>query len=278
MASKGDTTGTTPEITIYALPGSKFVAKVIAALDARNIDHYCTFVAFADVKKRQKELPSGGKLVPEMKVVWEKEKDPVIVSDSEAILHWLDDNLKTKLFPSKEASDLSVRASDKILAGSVWYFNWVDPKGYDASMRRHITEKLFWFVPSFAGGFFVDLLTKSVQAKFRAQAKEALDVTEDELDKRDPILEKLNGELKHFQSFLKSDDQSYFMGPEPSAPDFSVYAQVERLVGDMGDAQLYPPIPEFKKETPELARFWKWHDLMREKHPLKYKGKREPKD
>lgn len=270
----------TPKIIIYALPGSQFVGKVVAALDARKIEHYVNFVAFADTKKRQKQLPSGGTLVPEMKVTWGEEgKDPVVVPDSEAILHWLDDNMNAKFFPTKQASEVSERASNKVLAGSVWYFNWADPQGYTASMRRSIAESAFpSFVPSFIGGFVVDLLTKSTKTKFRNMAKEAFEVDDETLDNRDSIMNKLKEELKYYQSFLKNEDQPYLLGNESTAPDFSVYAQVERLVGDMGDGKVYAAIPELKAETPDLARFWKWHDHMREEHPIKFKGKREPKE
>ena len=53
-----------------------------------------------------------------------------IVVDSEVILHWLDDNYHTNLYPTKESSDLSVRASDGILGGAVLYYNWVFEDGW----------------------------------------------------------------------------------------------------------------------------------------------------
>lgn len=264
-------------ITIYALSGSQFAGKVLAALDARKIQHYVQFVSL-DPNRRKKELPSGGELVPEMKVVLRKDTEPTIVQDSEAILHWLDDHFDTRFFPNKEASDLSVRASNKIVAGSVWYFNWVDQEGYDASMKMTAVRGIFpWFVPSLVGGFLVDFATKQPRAKYRRLAFDALEVEEDKFEDREHIRNILVEELKYFQSLLKSEDQAYFLGSEPTAPDFSVYAQVERLVGDMGDANVSPATPSFKGDTPELNRFWKWYSGMREKHPIKFKGKRTPK-
>ena len=282
-------------ITIYAMPGSQFTGKVLVALDARKIDHYCVFVPMP-LEERRKVLPSGGTMVPEMKVVVDEET--FIVPDSEAILHWLDDHMQTNYFPTDNnndkdtnlASDLSVRASTKSLAAFVWYFNWVDDEGYQQSMRRSLAKALApSFLPMFLSGFLVDLFVPSTKAKYRKLSMEALDMQNDEAVFQDRVQmrSKLVDELLYFQSFLKSnddDDQTYLLGPELTAADVSVYAQVERLVGDMGDTHIYPAIPELKSETTttsnderDLSRFWKWHGMMREKHPLKFKGKRPPK-
>ena len=48
-----------PSITIYAIPGSQFTGKVLAALDAYQIDHYCVFVPTRP-KDRRSVIPSGG--------------------------------------------------------------------------------------------------------------------------------------------------------------------------------------------------------------------------
>lgn len=62
------------------------------------------------------------------------------MADSEAILHWFDDNMQTGFFPNKLASELSIRASDSIVPALVWYYNWVDNTGYKASMRPSIAK------------------------------------------------------------------------------------------------------------------------------------------
>lgn len=83
------------------------------------------------------------------------------------------------------------------------------------------------------------------------------------------------GELEYFQSLLKSESQPYLLAgtSEPTAIDFSVYVMVERLVGGIGDANVLPSMLELL-ELPELERCWKWHAVMVEKHPIKFKGKR----
>ena len=160
-----------PSITIYCMPGSQFSGKVLAALDTRKIDHCCVFVPIP-LDQRRKVIPSGGTMVPEMKVVWNDrpEEEPVVVSDSEAILHWLDDHLDTEFFPATSnnlASELSLRASTNQLAGFVWYFNWVDEQGYHQSMRRSMAKAMApsW-LPSFLALPLVDLFVASTKTNY----------------------------------------------------------------------------------------------------------------
>ena len=303
---EGDVTST---ITIYAIPGSQFTGKVLAALDSRSIPHYCEFVPI-DLNQRRKIIPSGGTMVPEMKVITtsrtggeeqQQERRKIdIVPDSEAILHWIDDNYHNgqqdddddddskKFFPPSskdQASELSLRASTGMLAGCVYYFNWVDEEGYNCSMKKSIARSMVpSFVPTILSEMLVDLFLPSTKAKFKKLCMEATNI-EDEttLNDRDQIKSMLIDELKFYQNLLlqtndaDDDTQAYLLGKNSTAIDFSVYVQVERLVGDMGDAQIEPSIPLLKKETSkELSRFWKWHDMMRMNHPLKFKGKRPP--
>jgi hypothetical protein len=69
----------------------------------------------------------------------------------------------------------------------------------------------------------------------------------------------------------------------PSAADFSVYAQLERLVGTFeepsSDTPIYPAIPELLNETKDSHdRLWKWHHRMRTNFKVAFKGHRVPKD
>lgn len=226
MASSSEETKT--EVTIYSMPGSQFTGKVLAALDARKIPHYSVFVPIP-LEQRRQFLPSGGTLVPEMKAVV-GDKEPVIVADSEAILKWFDDSpFETKFFPTEQASELSVRASEKIIAGAVWYFNWVDDEGYNRSMKRSMAKALLpAFFPEAVSGFIVNLFIqmKAVRPKYRNLALGALGVDDATLEDREKIRSMLVEELKFFQSLLKTPDQKYLLGDESTAPDFSVYAQV----------------------------------------------------
>mmetsp|Transcript_55740 Transcript_55740/g.135053 ORF Transcript_55740/g.135053 Transcript_55740/m.135053 type:complete len:205 (-) Transcript_55740:102-716(-) len=182
------------------------------------------------------------------------------------------------------ASELSLRASTGMIAGCVDYFNWVDPEGYNRSMKKSIARSMVpSFVPTVLSEMLVDLFLPSTKAKFKKLCMQAMKVDDETtLNDRNQIKSKLIEELKYFQNLLLQNDddensQPYLLGKNSTAPDFSVYVQVERLVGDMGDAQIEPSIPLFKKETSkELGRFWKWHDMMRMSHPLKFEGKRPP--
>ena len=274
-------------IMVYVMPGSQFSAKVIVALDSLKDDdgilvpYYLSFVSF-DPKKRRSELPSGGRMVPEMKVPIDGE-EPAIVVDSEKILHWLDDHKGTAFFPKDQpmASELSSRASSKRLAASVWYYNWVDAEGYRNSMRKSISKQMFpsWLSP--VSGIVVDLFTKSTRNDFRKQVAKTLDIEVNDriLDDEPKMREALVEELRYFQSFLgKTADQKYLLTKDtPTAADFSVYVQVERLVGTTGDANVYCSMPDLKQETAtDLGEFWKWHELMTKSHPIVFKGKRMP--
>jgi len=269
------------EITIYTLPGSQFTAKVLSALDARGIPHRALFVPIP-VKARKAALPGEGILVPQMVVAaaggdgGETATTRTVVTGSEDILIWFDDHgYEPKLFPVEEAGALSTRASDGILAGAAWYFNWVDPAGYANSMRKALAMALApaWLGAA-VGGFVADLFARESKAKFRRLSQKALAVEEGDMADRAKIMGILTKELTYFQSFLKEDDQPYLLGGESTAADFAIYAQVERLVGTMGDCRVPCSVPELPDETtPELARFWQWYEGMKAKHPIRYKGK-----
>ena len=57
-----------PQIVIYAIAGSQFVFKALAALQSRKVPHYVTLVPLAR-EGRTKFLPSDSMWVPQMKVL-----------------------------------------------------------------------------------------------------------------------------------------------------------------------------------------------------------------
>ena len=283
---------TTKSILIYVIRGSQFSAKVLAALDSRKIEHYCYFVSL-DESKRKKELPSGGILVPEMKITTGKEDGKeggsvTNVKDSEKILHWFDENMDTKFFPNQETSDLSVRVSDHTLAAFVYYYNWVNDAGFERSMRAVAVSAIG--VPTWVpfGPPLVGYMLSSHRKKFVDRATTALkgassidNFDPSYLDDETKMYNLLMEELKYVQSFLKddADKQPYLIAGcnEPTAADFSVYVQMERLVGDSGDAKVpcaLPSLMEDEKDT--LQRLWTWYSHMRESHPIQFMGKRIP--
>lgn len=278
--------GTTPsdetDYIIYVLMGSQYCAKVLAALDYARIPHQVVTVSL-DPKKRAEELPTGGRKVPEMKVVARGggggdfggggSETVAIVPDSDAILRWFDEHRGTKFFPepSTRSRTLSSRAGDGVLAGCVLYYNWVHPGGYARSIRKSIKDQaLPQWLP--LKGAVTDLAVKGERAKFRQEVLKMLCVTEDQLADEPLVRQLLVNELRFFESHLLSSDQPYLLGSEPTAADFSVYAQLERLVGDTGDANLFCSLPELLEEH-ELDRLWQWYRGMRQDHPIVFHGK-----
>lgn len=265
-------TDSTP-ITIYTFSGSQYSAKVLTALDANQIPHYVTFVSLAP---KSRKLPSGGKLVPEMVVGEGTER--LIVPDSEAILRWLDAHRGTRLFPSEQAAAISKRASDGVLAGAVIYYNWVHMPTYRTTMRALAVSKRglpAWICVG--RGLITDYATSKQRASFATLAAKQLGGISDEAMRDEPQVRRmLVAELAELQSLLQTDAQPYLLpGDAPTAADFSVFGQLERIVGDMGDAQIPCSLPELLSQEP-LARLRAWHQGMRQRHPIRFKGKRPP--
>lgn len=250
--------GPAPNMIIYAIPGSQFVFKVLAAFESRGIPHYVHFVSGTDEKERKRILPSGLPTVPELQIGLTKE-DRIIVSDSENILHYMNDDYDAELYPTDECSKLSERASDHTLAGMVWYYNWVNQKGYENSMQKTIANTIFPTWLPFRT-HIIDIPLKSFREKHRKLAINAIGLTGDEkvLDDEQVMRKKLIEELLFFQKLFKDDKQTYMIPNEkgyPSAVDFSVYAQVERLICKplvANDVEIFPAVPELEKDIPEL--------------------------
>eukprot|EP00980_Cylindrotheca_fusiformis_P014664 scaffold3987_cov134-Cylindrotheca_fusiformis.AAC.14 len=268
-------------ILIYAIHGSRYVFKVLAALQHREIAHCVTFVPI-EIDARRKFIPSGGILVPEIKVG--TGGSATIVSDSERILHWIDDNYKVGLYPTKEVSELSERASDGILAASVSYYNIVDPKGYKRSLEPSLTKSFPWFVPGPIRSFLVDRqVMGNMRKKKRQEILDAIPGADEALLNDEPAMRrKMIEELEYFQGFLKSPGQSYLLNTKvPTAVDFSVYAQTVRLVaggtshGASSDEEVPACCPELT-EVSSLARLWQWHDHMKSETFVHFKGQPEP--
>lgn len=255
-------------------------------MQQRKIDHFVYLVPF-DAKERVKVIPSGRKTVPEMQVG--SGSDATIVPDSEAILHWLDENKGAKLYPVvPDCSEVSVRASDTKLAGLVWYYNWVNDDGFKNSMRKAIKEALIpkslsWLIPD---GVF-SLLLGSERTKFREAAAKAIGLEDKStIDDEEAMRKILVDELLYFQSLLKKDisEQVYMIEgtTQPTAADFSVFAQLERLVGEgtVSDVKIPPAIQPFKEESKKdgIIRLWEWYDHMRATCPIQFKGRSPPKE
>jgi glutathione S-transferase len=263
-------------IVIYAIAGSQFVFKALAALQNSEVPHYVTFVPVG-MDARKKAMPSGGYMVPEMKIgTGEK---ATVISDSEKILHWIDDKYNAGLFPTKEASALSERASDNTLAATVWYYNNVDPTGYRRSIQPAVRNAFPWFIPNpIANGLINKLMKSQVEGKRKAILEAIPGADEALLNDEPSMRRKMIEELQFFQALLKTPDQKYLLDTEvPTAVDFSVYSQAARLVaGGTNDSEIPACCPELLEDS-SLTRLWQWYGLMKEENFVKFKGKRAPK-
>ena len=245
-------------------------------------------------KERVKVIPSGGYLVPEIKVISNdntpsSSSTPLIVSGSEAILQWVDQNFESAQFyqpDPKLCFDLSVRASDGKLAGFVWYYNWVDTDGFGRSICPAVRGAMPAWLRPLVPNCFLEWTLAGERQKFRQQAEQTIGVSEDDdndgtFQNATRMREILIQELHFFQSHLRSDDQPYLVAgaSQPTAADFSVYAQLERLVGGKGpyDVYLEPAAPWLREEA-SLQSLWDWHQRMRSTCPVQFKGKKPPKE
>lgn len=270
-------------IVIYVIPGSQFSVKVLSALVSRDIQH---FVEFVPTPVSQRRLPSGGTMVPEM-WVGSDSQTTAVVADSEAILHWLDDHRHTNFFPTAHTSELSLRASTRGLAGLVWFYNWVNPTGYRNSMQKSLAKLLLPSWLTIGQEWIVDCVVSlsRQREKHATLSQKALNVDATTMKDDKAMHRILMNELAFFQSLFaeRSPQEQPYLIPntqEPTAVDFSVFAQLQRLVGTGkgSDIFVFPVFPEFMANTPKLVRLWQWYELMTERFPVQFKGKRRPKD
>lgn len=270
-------------VIVYAILGSQYVFKVLAAMQGNAIPHYVHLVPMKE-SERRKVIPSGGLLVPELQVGLRKDEHRKIVPDSEAILEYLfHQGWAPHLYPNELSKEVSKRASSGTLAAMVWYYNWVDETGYRRSMRRQIGTKASpWFVPYFV----LDYMVQGVRTKHEQRVLSVLPNAD--LADEPAMRQVLKTELEYFERLLETGDQPFLIPgtTEPSAADFSTYCLLERLVGDVendpsSDYPIFPAVPEIKTKN-ELfglnGRLWKWHDRMRTNYKVQFKGHRVPKE
>ena len=258
------------------------MAKALVALDAHGIKHY--------VRRGKlgtgglEDLPGGGKLVPVLTA-----GNDVVVPDSEAILRWAEKTRGANLYPNPRCAEWSQRASDGFLPNAVLYYNWIEPQGYARSMRAKLSSLVPWYVGggTCIAGYLVDWGVSKKRAEFGASVLPELSkhpdvgtLTDrtDAVAKEGIVREALVKELMHFQSGLETEGGVGYLcgGDSPTAADCSVYAQLERLVGTMGDAKVPASVPGLLDDA-RLGAIKKWREMMVEKHPIRYGGKRAPR-
>ena len=169
-----------------------------------------------------------------------------------------------------------------MLAALVLHYNWVDEPGYRRSMRAAGVRAMPWYVPLCLSGAVVDRLARKARASFARRVRKIVAKTLFDGDdaKADATLadpaetrEALVRELEWFQATLKEAPFMLGVAEAPCAADVSAFAQLERLVGTMGDASVPPSLPELASE-PRLVRLMEWRKEMSERCPIRFKGKR----
>ena len=123
-------------------------------------------------------------------------------------------------------------------------------------------------------GVVVARLVAPARRNFAAAAKEQLAYGGREVPQgAQAVRERLVEELEYCQTTLAAD--SFLLGEAvPTAADFTLYAMLERLCGDMGDVRLPNALPDLLDEAPSLTRLREWWEGMRASVPVRFKGKR----
>jgi len=270
---------------VHVMFGSQFSAKVVAALDNRGIKHYA---AFAPVDRNQRNLKSGGYLLPEMDV------GEVNVPDSEAILKWFDKNRGTDFFPTEETDEISKRAGS-VLNAFLLYYNWVNDEGFARSMLPNFARQLpSWMcccrdriIRSMSSAQREEFRVK-VRDIFSKQLPELVDKeSASELADETKIAAALGSECERMQALLERKSGQQYLVPEatnPTAADFTVYCIMSRIFGEgegtgSGDAKINQAVTEAEREDyrKRFPRLFEYFDRMLKEAPIKYKGKRVPR-
>lgn len=281
-----------PPILLYWIEGSQFCAKVGVALDSRSLPYQVKLVSAVNAGSRN--LPSGGKFVPEMVY-----NTSTVVPDSSAILRHLDKALPEQLggdaafFPSPAVETANAHVGSTVNA-CVLYWNWVSDAGYARSIRAKGTAAAPALLRGPAG-LAVDLLTRGKRRSMREGVAKTLGEPPREGNPADDdaMRQRTVEELAIYEDHLASDGGGassasaaaaaaaggasaapfLFGGTAPSAADCGLYAMVCRFVGVMGDAELPPALSDLWSGPggDRLPRLRAWYDRMDAAYPIVFK-------
>jgi len=261
------------ETVLFAMPGSQFAAKALAAIDHVKIPYR---VVLTDPTKLKKDLEPPH-TVPQMR--WKGE----LLVDSMDIMEKLDEACG-KIYPKDAAKKAEVKEFEKWLGDYynkyALYFGWVDEEGFWRSHGQLIIDvaKLGW-APACCSHCIVARATKDQRDIIRQQAREKFGeavVSEGSMPEpgeSEKVKKLLLEDTTKIEAHFKTDDQEWvFPGDGPTAADFTLYGILEKLQGDSGDAQVGPCTPWLFKET-GAKRLEIWHERMRYKFPIIFRGK-----
>lgn len=201
--------------------------------------------------------------------------------DSTDILELIDEKCKgdgkQALFPggrSGQAYELE-ELGDTVL--DVWsrYFNWVDREGFDQSIALLVKKRLPCCIACCLTPYNLAPIKKS-RAKYVRISGNVLG--EENLASREAAVEGLLKTLDRYEASLGSDEQKYLV-PDTTgvtAADCIVYAELQRIVGDSGDAHFPPCLPGLLEENKaRLPRLGRWYQRMCNEHPIAFKPRRD---
>ena len=263
------------ENVLYAMVGSQYVAKVLAALDACAVPYR---VVEVDILKLKQALQPPH-TVPQM---WWKGE---LITDSADILNAIDrdvPNAPFKLYPpaKKAAVEELEQHAGTILNAYIIYFTWWVQEGFEASYEKKMFDR-YWPLPSFLSkilismAFDVGRLRGSMRKRVRGTLGEALipPGRDPAPDEQPNMRASLVEQLKTLEGKLADDAQQYLCGTDaPTAADFAVYGMLERLVGSTGDAEMGVATPWLWGEA-KVPRLQAWHARMVEGFPVRFKNK-----
>eukprot|EP00937_MAST-01D_sp_MAST-1D-sp2_P007364 g7364.t1 len=256
----------TQDGTVYTLVGSQFGAKVITALDAVGIG-----------------LLDPPHTVPQMD--WRGKR----LTDSADILKAIDSGTdgKWKLYP--EAQRAAVEQLEQrighVVNAYVMYFTWWVKMGFWSSYGRVMARDLFRVpLPLWLGRRLLPCAMPlgRVRGSMRKRVRKILGeqlITpgrEPAADEEDKMRAALVRELRALDERLAGGPpapERWLCGTaHPSAADFALYACLERLVGDSGDANMGAAAPWLFAEA-HVAELQAWHARMVALHPIRFRGK-----
>lgn len=268
------------DVVLHVIPASQYSTKVLAGLIQRGIPHYLVF-AHGDPSSRH--LPSGGVMIPEL------EMGGVGTPDSAAIFRFLDGCHLPQLenapfFPSSEVAGKDVAAkvirlerfAELELDHFCNYFNFVDPEGYQRSVRQSLAR----YIPSWA--FWVnidDRLADKRSSEAAACHRYFLPSADSSIILNSALVHRAwHAVLLQLEAEFNSSASWTLCGTEyPTAADFGVFSKLARLQDHLGDVSIGAGFADAmaacEKEAPKLMA---WYQRMRQDCPLVWRNKRVP--
>ena len=267
-------------VIIHVVPASQYSTKVISGLSQRGIPH---FLEFAHGDPSSRCLPSGGDLVPEL------ELGGVGTPDSAAIFRFLDARGLPQLqhapfFPSSGAVGLETaekvvrleRLAEVQLDHFCNYFNFVDPDGYQCSVRQSLAR----YVPMWAFWINIDDRLAEKRASEAAACRRYFLSSDERCAVLDSsiVRDAWHAILLQLEAEFSTSESWTLCGTAyPTAADFAVFSKFARLQDHLGDVSIGAGFPDAMhccaSETPRLQA---WYQRMRSECPLVWRNKRVP--